>query len=178
MAFACTAAYIQKDYQWSQLYGNSFSGTDYGSYVPMTPFVLVVASLVWLLTVILLALGVTMHYRAILLNSHWWPLAEFSLNLSMFLLYLAAAIAYVQDVNRGGLCYSAFAYGPLLTALCRVEGGQVAALTFLFLAPFLYLTGSLVCLKMWRHEAARRTLIPVRPPRVGGVSERVAGGHG
>ncbi|XP_032064220.1 MARVEL domain-containing protein 2-like isoform X2 [Thamnophis elegans] len=163
MAFACTAAYIQKDYQWSQLYGNSFTGTDYGSYVPMTPFVLVVASLAWLLTVILLALGVTMHYRAILLNSHWWPLAEFALNLSMFLLYLAAAIAYVQDVNRGGLCYSAFAYGPLLTALCRVEGGQVAALTFLFLAPFLYLTGSLVCLKMWRHEAARRTLIPEVP---------------
>lgn len=167
MAFACTAAYIQKDYQWSQLYGNSFTGTDYGYYVPMTPFVLVVASLVWLLTVILLALGVTMHYRAILLNSHWWPLAEFALNLSMFLLYLAAAIAYVQDINRGGLCYSAFAYGPLLMALCRVEGGQVAALTFLFLIPLLYLTGSLVCLKMWRHEAARRMLYPVRPPRVG-----------
>ncbi|XP_070599219.1 occludin/ELL domain-containing protein 1 [Erythrolamprus reginae] len=172
MAFACTAAYIQKDYQWSQLYGNSFTGTDYGSYVPMTPFVLVVVSLAWLLTVILLALGLTMHYRAILLHSHWWPLAEFALNLSMFLLYLAAAIAYVHDVNRGGLCYSAFAYGPLVGALCRVQGGQVAAITFLFLAPLLYLTGSLVCLKMWRQEAARRmrllmnpVLLPVAPPQ-------------
>ncbi|XP_070788055.1 LOW QUALITY PROTEIN: occludin/ELL domain-containing protein 1 [Pituophis catenifer annectens] len=170
MAFACTAAYIQKDYQWSQLYGNSFTGTDYGYYVPMTPFVLVVASLVWLLTVILLALGVTMHYRTILLNSHWWPLAEFALNLSMFLLYLAAAIAYVHDINRGGLCYSAFAYGPLITSLCQVEGGQVAALTFLFLAPLLYLTGSLVCLKMWRHEAARRMLLPLKPILLPGAS--------
>lgn len=169
--FACTAAYIQKDYQWSQFYGDGFPGTDYGSSVPMTPFVLVVVSLVWLLTVILLALGVTVHYRAILLHSHWWPLAEFALNLSMFLLYLAAAIAYVNDLNRGGLCYSAFAYGPLLMALCRVEGGQVAATTFLFLTPALYLMGSVVSLKMWRHEAARRMLLLVRPLwKRGGVS--------
>uniref|UniRef100_A0A8C6V5R3 MARVEL domain-containing protein 2 n=1 Tax=Naja naja TaxID=35670 RepID=A0A8C6V5R3_NAJNA len=170
MAFACTAAYVQKDYQWPQLSGSGFTGADFGYYVPMTPFVLVVASLAWLLTVILLALGLTTHYRAILLGSHWWPLAEFALNLSMFLLYLAAAIAYVHDLNRGGLCYSAFAYGPLLTALCRVEGGQVAALTFLFLAPLLYLAGSFICLQMWRHEAARRRrrlLPPVRPPRLG-----------
>uniref|UniRef100_A0A8C5SJV6 MARVEL domain-containing protein 2 n=1 Tax=Laticauda laticaudata TaxID=8630 RepID=A0A8C5SJV6_LATLA len=156
MAFACTAAYVQKDYQGPQLYSSGFTGADFGYYVPMTPFVLVVASLAWLLTVILLALGLTTHYRAILLGSHWWPLAEFALNLSMFLLYLAAGIAYVRDLNHGGLCYSAFAYGPLLTALCQVEGGQVAALTFLFLAPLLYLAGSLVCLQMWRHEAARR----------------------
>ncbi|XP_026578320.1 MARVEL domain-containing protein 2-like [Pseudonaja textilis] len=165
MAFACTAAYVQKDYQWPQLYSSGFTGAGFGSYVPMTPFVLVVASLAWLLTVILLALGLTTHYRAILLGSHWWPLAEFALNLSMFLLYLAAGIAYVHDLNRGGLCYSAFAYGPLLTALCRVEGGQVAALTFLFLVPLLYLAGSLVCLQMWRHEAARRRRRLLPPPR-------------
>ncbi|KAG8127180.1 hypothetical protein E2320_022203 [Naja naja] len=166
MAFACTAAYVQKDYQWPQLSGSGFTGADFGYYVPMTPFVLVVASLAWLLTVILLALGLTTHYRAILLGSHWWPLAEFALNLSMFLLYLAAAIAYVHDLNRGGLCYSAFAYGPLLTALCRVEGGQVAALTFLFLAPLLYLAGSFICLQMWRHEAARRRRRLLPPPRL------------
>ncbi|KAF7235919.1 MARVEL domain-containing protein 2 [Varanus komodoensis] len=167
MVFACTAAYIQKDYQWPQLYGD-FAGAGYGyGYVgPMAPFVLVVASLAWLVTVILLGLGVTMYYRTILLNSHWWPLTEFALNLTLSLLYMAAAIAYVNDVRRGGLCYSVFAANPLVMALCQVEGGQVAAIVFLFLTMLLYLGGSFTCLKMWQREAIRKRLLSLPTPVV------------
>ncbi|XP_072834098.2 occludin/ELL domain-containing protein 1 [Pogona vitticeps] len=171
MAFACTAAYLQKDYQWSQLYGGGqwpyggAVGAGYSYYGPMTAFVLAVASLAWLVTVILLGLGVTMYYRTILLRAHWWPLTEFGLNLFLSLLYLAASLAYVHDINRGGLCYSLLAANPLVAAICRVGGGQVAALTFLFLNTLLYLAGALVCLRMWSHEGGRRGP-PVQPKLV------------
>lgn len=40
---------------------------------------------------------------------------------------------------------------------CRVEGGHTAAaMVFLFVTMIVYLISALVCLKLWRHEAARR----------------------
>ncbi|XP_019403619.1 PREDICTED: occludin/ELL domain-containing protein 1 [Crocodylus porosus] len=179
LVFACVCAYIQKDYAGASLVDSGLLWAGYGDgyYQPMTPFVLTAAGLAWLATVTLLSLGLTRYYRSVLLDSPWWPLAEFGISLALFLLYLAAAIVYVNDVTRGGLCYSLFSRGPLVAALCRVAGGQVAALALLFITALLYLASALVCLKMWRHETARRhrepteaphspVLLPARPKRI------------
>lgn len=163
--FACVCAYVHKDNEWFNMYGYSqpqlyggLGGPGGGGYRytgPKTPFVLVVAGLAWVVTVILVVLGMSLYYRTILLDSSWWPLTEGSINLVLAALYLAAGVVYVRDTTRGGLCNSPVFNNAINGAFCRTEAGQTAAMAFLFLTMLLYFISSGVCLKLWRHEAAR-----------------------
>ncbi|XP_010016053.1 PREDICTED: MARVEL domain-containing protein 2, partial [Nestor notabilis] len=140
--FACVTAYVHKDNEWYNMFGYSQpygygAGNTYGGH----PY---------------LVLGMSMYYRTILLDSNWWPLTEFGINLALFFLYMSAAIVYVNDTNRGGLCYYQLFKTPINASFCRVEGGQTAAIIFLFVTVIIYLISAVVSLKLWRHEAARR----------------------
>lgn len=162
--FACVCAYVHKDNEWFNMYGYSQPqiygglGGGYGSSYysgPKTPFVLVVAGVAWIVTVILVVLGMTLYYRAILLDSSWWPLTECSINLVLAVLYLSAGVVYVRDTNRGGLCNMPVFNNGVNGAFCRTEAGQTAAIVFIFINMVLYFISAGVCLKLWRHEAAR-----------------------
>lgn len=163
--FACVCAYVHKDNEWFNMYGYSqpqlFGGLTGGAYGgssytgPKTPFVLVVAGLSWIVTVILVVLGMTLYYRAILLDSSWWPLTECSINLVLAVLYLTAGIVYVRDTTRGGLCNIPVFNNGVNGAFCRTESGQTAAIVFIFITMVLYFISAGVCLKLWRHEASR-----------------------
>ncbi|XP_068617028.1 MARVEL domain-containing protein 2-like [Brachionichthys hirsutus] len=167
--FACVCAYVHKDNEWFNMYGYSqpqlygglgggasaygYGGGQYTG--PKTAFVLVVAGLAWIVTVILVVLGMSIYYRAILLDSSWWPLTECSINLVLAVLYLAAGIVYVRDTTRGGLCSLPVFNAGVNIAFCRTEAGQTAALIFIFITMVLYFISAGVCLKLWRHEASR-----------------------
>lgn len=165
--FACVCAYVHKDNEWFNMFGYSspqlygglgggaygYGGTPYTG--PKTPFILVVAGLAWIVTVILVVLGMSLYYRAILLDSSWWPLTECAINFVLAVLYLSAALVYVNDTIRGGMCYMPVFNNGVNGAFCRTEAGQTAAIVFLFLTMILYFISAGVCLKLWRHEAAR-----------------------
>ncbi|CAB1322399.1 unnamed protein product [Coregonus sp. 'balchen'] len=158
VVFACACAYVHKDNEWFKMFGYSqpqlfgglgggaaaYGGSGFSYDGPKTPFVLVVAGLAWIVTVIMLVLGMTMYYRTILLDSSWWPMTECVINLALGVLYMAAAVMYVRDTTRGGLCYIPVFNNGVNGAFCRTEAGQTAAIIFLFVNMIIYFVGAAV----------------------------------
>lgn len=124
MAFICVCADIPR--------GRSAHSSELllggGLGVPLTPFVLAVLSLAWLLTALLLGLGVTARYRRILLGVTWWPPTEAGLHVLLFVLCLAAVGAHIHTVTLGGLCSSPLPGSPHRALPCGGGSGGRAPL--------------------------------------------------
>lgn len=65
--------------------------------------------------------------RTILLDSNWWPLTEFGINVSLVHFVHGRSHSLREWYLRGGLCYYPLFNTPMNAGFCRVEGGQTSS---------------------------------------------------
>ncbi|KAJ7983973.1 hypothetical protein DPEC_G00368240 [Dallia pectoralis] len=69
-------------------------------------------------------------------------------------LYLAGVV-YVRGHDPRGMCYYPMFNNGVNGKFCRTEASQNAAMIFFAHNMVVYFVGAGVCMKLWRHEAAR-----------------------